>query len=92
MTEKDDEDRGVPCCAADAARRVTRIHVGPNLIGIVGFDRIMREVRELGPEDEEAARAELLKRVKIYNYVPPKAEEGYADALLREYKNRFKED
>jgi hypothetical protein len=81
-----DEDRCVAPCVADAARKVTRIGVGPNLIGIMEFRRIMDEVREMGPMDDEQTRWHLLKRTKAFNYVPPNAEDAYADAMLEEFR------
>lgn len=87
--EKDDEDRGVPCCVMDAARWVTKIRVGENNVGIMEFQTIMDEVREMGPMGDEEARSQLLRRLKHYNYVPPAAEDDYADAMLREFRNLY---
>ena len=54
--EDDDEDRGVPCCVLDTARWVTKIKVGKNNIGVTEFQRIIDEVLEMGPmEDEDEA-------------------------------------
>jgi hypothetical protein len=86
---KDEEDRGVPCCVADAARRVTKVRIGTNLVGIMEFRRIVDEVRAMGPMDEEETRAQLMRRTKIYNYVPPAAEEAYADAMLEEFAKMY---
>ncbi len=49
------------------------------------LDLVFAEVRDLGLTDEAAFGAELLKRVKVYNYVPPPAAEAYAAAVYREY-------
>jgi hypothetical protein len=84
----EDEDRGVPPCVADAARRVTKIRVAGNLIGIMEFDRVLREVEDLGPMEDTEVRKELIERTKKHNYIPPSSEEGYADALLVEFKKR----
>ena len=88
MGNEDDEERGVPPCMVDTSRRVTKVRVGPNLIGIMEFDQIMNDVLEMGPMDDEVTSLQLLTRVKRCNYVPPHAEEDYADALLAEFKKR----
>ena len=85
----DDEDRGVPCCVLDAARWVTKVRVGPNLVGIMEFAKIMDEVHAMGPMDDDERRVHLLKRTKTCNYVPSNAEDAYADAMLGEYHKLF---
>ena len=87
--KNDDEDRGVPCCVLDSARWVTKVRVGANLVGIVEFARIMDEVHAMGPMDDDERRAHLLKRTLTYNYVPPPAEDAYADAMLEEYRKLY---
>lgn len=80
-------DDKVPCCAADAARKVKRLTLASGAqVGIVGLEAILCEVKALGLTDEISIKAELLGRVKVRNYVPRKAEEEYADALYSEYK------
>jgi hypothetical protein len=91
MTE-DDDSRGVPCCAAEAARRVTKVRVGQNLVGILEFGRIMDEVQRMGPMGEEETKDQLLRRTKVYNYVPAKAENDYAEAMLREFEQVFDDE
>jgi len=49
------------------------------------LDHIFPEVREIELPDEKEIGRELLKRVKIYNYIPASAEEKYRIALLEEY-------
>jgi hypothetical protein len=79
------KNNDVPCCAADAMRRVKAVDVDGVTIGLAMLDLAFTEVRKLGLTDESAVRAELLKRVKVYNYVPPPAAEAYAAAVNREY-------
>ena len=74
-----------PCCVAEAMRRVTLIDVGETAIGLTMLDLVFAEVHRLGLTDDATVRAELLKRVKVYNYVPPPAEDAYAGAVYREY-------
>ncbi len=57
-------------------------------VGIMNLENILKEVAELKLTDAQAIRAELLKRVKVYNYVPPGAENEYSAALYQEYQRK----
>ncbi len=74
-----------PCCAADALRRIRQIEVNGIPTGITMLDESIREVKELGLTDEREVRVALMKKVKIYNYIPPGVQEAYTDAIMREY-------
>lgn len=74
------------CGAAEALRRVRQIEVGGVVIGITMPDDIVREVREMNLSTEKSIGDELLKRVKVCNYVPPRAEEQERTALVRAYR------
>ena len=77
-----------PCCAAAAARKIKRITVNGQAVGIAQLDDIFNKVAAMGlTSDEEIGRA-LLKEVKIYNYVPASKEEEYRNAVLEEYAKR----
>jgi hypothetical protein len=78
-----------PCCAAAAARMVKKLALPHGEVGIVNLEDILKEVADLKLVDSEAIKKELLKRVKIYNYVAPSAEADYSKALLGEYKRLF---
>ncbi|HUU76405.1 MAG TPA: hypothetical protein VMW63_10020 [Methanoregulaceae archaeon] len=75
-----------PCCAAEALRRIRRIDVDGVVVGIAMLDRVITDVREMSLIDKKRIAEELLKRVKIYNYVPRSAEEKYMKALMIEYE------
>lgn len=79
-----------PCCPAAAARMIKKLTM-PNgsQVGIVNLENILTEVAGLKLSDNEAIKKELLKRVKIYNYVAPSAEADYSKALLNEYEKLF---
>jgi hypothetical protein len=64
------------------------LSVGGKDVGISCLDDVMNEVLSMNIENEAEIKKELLSRVKDRDYVPPKAEEEYADALLVEYKKR----
>jgi hypothetical protein len=80
--------REKPCCPESAARKVRKLNVGGFLVGIAQLDEIIEEVANLGLKDSEEIGKQLLRRVKIYNYVPPGTEGEYIDALLKEYAKR----
>jgi hypothetical protein len=75
-----------PCCAAAAARMIKKLVLPSGEVGIVNLDNILKEVADLKLVDDNAIKKELLKRVKIYNYVASSADNEYSEALLREYK------
>jgi hypothetical protein len=75
-----------PCCAAAAARMMKKLVLPDGEVGFVNLDSILKEVADLKLVDDDAIRKELLRRVKIYNYVATSADNEYSEALLREYK------
>lgn len=76
-----------PCCAAAVIRDVRQLTLPDGCpVGVVKLERIINEVAELELLDSEAVSSQLLKRVKVYNYVAARAEADYADALLSEYR------
>ncbi len=82
--------REKPCCAAEALRRIRRVEVGEVVVGLAMLDDILAEIIDLGLSGETAIGDELLKQVKIYNYIPKEAESLYRAALLREYRDEVK--
>jgi len=78
------------CCPAAAARATKQLRLPDGFqVGIINLDTILREVAELKITDTETIKKELLKRVKIYNYVASSAEYDYSVALFREYRRQF---
>lgn len=73
-----------PCVCSSDKVTVRKIKIGGSNIGIAQLDQIINEVYELDLGEEEAAD-QLLKRVKVFNYVPPNAEEEYRRSLIKEY-------
>jgi len=74
-----------PCCAAEALRRIRQVDVGGVVVGIAMLDAIIEEVTAMNLPGEKETGDELMKRVKIYNYIPARAEEQYRRALVREF-------
>ena len=79
-----------PCCAAAAARMIKKLVLPRGEVGIVNLEGMLKEVADLKLVDDETIKKELLRRVKIYNYVAPGAEADYSNALLGEYKKLFR--
>ena len=79
-----------PCCAAAAARMVKKLTLPNGIqVGIVDLESIIKEVADLKLAADDAVKKELLKRVKIYNYVAPAVDNDYSEALLKEYKRQY---
>ena len=76
----------IPCCAADALRRIRQIPINGIPTGICMLDECIAEVKTQDLKSEPEIRAALLKRVKVYNYIPPNVEDEYARALFEEYR------
>ncbi|MGB9177332.1 MAG: hypothetical protein WCB46_11450 [Methanoregula sp.] len=75
-----------PCCATDALRRIRQIPINGLPTGICMLDECIAEVKLQQLPGEQEIRAALLKRVKVYNYIPPDIEEEYARALIEEFR------
>jgi hypothetical protein len=87
----DDKD-GYYCsiCGGIPPDKITtkRILIDGKETGIDHLDWIFSEVKKLNPDNDAVLAAELLKRVKEFNYVPTKKTEAYAAALIEEYRKR----
>jgi hypothetical protein len=75
---------GCSCCGPPPGTR--QIEIAGYLVGVVDLDRVLQEVRKLGPTDKEVIKEELLRRVKEKNYVPRAYEDHYREALWKEYR------
>ena len=79
-------DDNKPCCAADALRRIRQIPINGIPTGITMLDECIAEIKTQNLKSDSEIRVALLKRVKVYNYIPRNVEEEYARVLLEEYK------
>lgn len=75
-----------PCCAADALRRIRQVKINGIMTGISMLDESIAAVRADGLASDTAICEVFMKRVKVYNYVPPAAENHYAEALMEDYR------
>jgi hypothetical protein len=80
-----------PCCPAAAARMIRKLALpGGFEVGISNLESILKEVADLKLVNDETIKKELLKRVKIYNYVALGAEADYSEALLKAYNQQYR--
>jgi len=65
---------------------VKTISVGGGPVGVAGLEQIFEQVlSSQGADADDELKRELLRLVKIYNYVPPSHEDAYSDALWSEF-------
>ncbi len=85
-----DEQNGYYCtiCGGIPPDRISirQIPVSGIATGIDKLDWIIAEVKKLDLSDDLVITEELLKRTKVFNYVPTKKTAEYGEALLREYR------
>lgn len=75
-----------PCCAAEALRRIRQIPVNGIMTGITMLDESIADVKEQNPGSDAAIREALMKKIRIYNYIPPGVAEEYTRVILEEYR------
>ena len=76
----------IPCCAADALRRIRQIPVNGIMTGITMLDESIADVKGQNPGSDAVIREALMKKIRIYNYIPNGVEEAYMVALMEEYR------
>jgi len=75
-----------PCCAAEALRRIRQIPINGIMTGLTMLDESIADVKGQNLKTDTDIREALMKKIRIYNYVPRGVEEAYAHALMEEYK------
>ena len=75
----------IPCCAAEALRQIRPVSINGTTVGLAMLERIFAEVKALECTGPAEVKAELLNKVKVYNYVPQAASEVYTEAIYSEY-------
>ncbi len=81
---------GATCCGGPTIP-ITRVKLGGASVGLVALEPIFEQVYQQGHRDGAGVDEELLKAVKVYNFVPSSAEQSYKATLLEEY-SRFCRD
>ena len=78
----------IPCCAADALRRIRKIPIKGLSTGITMLDESIAAVKDLDLKNDSEIQETLMKKIRIYNYVPGGVEGEYARAIMEEYRKR----
>ena len=73
-------------CACASGISITQVEIGGVSVGLVALEPIFEQFYQEGRHDGPGLDEEILKTVKLYNYIPATAEELYKDALLEEYE------
>jgi len=63
-----------------------KIKIGDVEVGLVGLDEIFNEIRGLGIEGD-VLKEEILKKVKLYNWISERQENKIKSALFEAYKS-----
>jgi hypothetical protein len=79
----------IPCCAADALRQIP---VNGIMTGIPMLDESIAAVREQNPGNDSRISEALMKKIRVYNYIPPGVAEAYARAIMEDYKKVCQKD
>lgn len=73
-------------CACASGIPITQVEIDGISVGLVALEPIFEHFYQEGRQDALGLDEEILKTVKLYNYIPPTAEESYKAALLEEYE------
>lgn len=80
------KNNNIPCCAADALRRIRQLTINGLPTGITMLDESIAAVMDQGLNGDREIREALMKKVRVYNYVPAGVDEAYAQAVLEEFR------
>jgi hypothetical protein len=77
------------CCPKPIGKIIA---VGDFKAGIIGLEKIFKEIIDSGITDKDKIKDELLKLARKYdNYITANEERDYKDALLREFLKYYRE-
>ncbi len=72
-------------CSCGSGVPVTKVTISGRTVELVAFPLILQKFRDAGRGQDEGSIREVFEMVKIYNVVPPEAEDSYRDVVHREY-------
>ncbi len=78
------EMAGATCCGPSVP--ITQVNIEGVPVGLAALEPIFEQLYQQGRRDEPGLDEEILKSVKMYNYVPPSAEQLYQTSLMEEYE------
>lgn len=76
----------------DDTPRQRTLKIGGNPVGLCGLDAVLNRVAATPSMSEEAAIEAVYIEISRQNYIPPKSEALYREALRNEYKRRMGEE
>jgi hypothetical protein len=82
--EAQGEQRQATCLCGSGAP-VTNVTIDGRTVELMALPLIFRKFRAAGRGQDEEVIRELFATVKIYNAVPPEAEDRYREAVRHEY-------
>jgi hypothetical protein len=66
---------------------VMQIRIGDNLVGVVGLKQVMEAMADAySSQSDDEIGAEMIRRLSGMNYIPRRAGDLYAHALVREFR------
>jgi len=77
---------GEAVCSCGSGVSVTRLDILGKTVEVVALPLLLRQFREAGRPPDEATARDLFEQVKVYNAVPPVAEDAWREAILHEYE------
>ncbi len=72
-------------CSCGSGIPVRKVWIDGTPVTLIALPLIFEQFRQAGKQATDETARELLDTVKIYNPIPPEAEEVYSQALLREF-------
>jgi hypothetical protein len=81
---------GCSCCAPRVVKR-TLVNIGDATIGLVKLDRVFEELYNSKKSPNDVDGEEIVDLASFYNYIPADAVGAYAEALLEEYKEFYRD-
>jgi hypothetical protein len=73
-------------CACASGIPITQVKIGGVSVSLVALEPIFEQFYQEGQRDGPGLDEEILKTVKLYNYIPATVEELYKATLLEEYE------
>ena len=71
---------------------IRQVVVRGTKVGLTGLKRVFETVRDHGPGSDDELSARLVELARRSNYIPPRAEDAYREALLREFRRFMGEE
>ena len=84
LTEK--KVSGKPCCAAKATQQIRQVTIRGIIVGLFMVNSIFEKIASLNLSSDEQVQRNLLRQVRIYNYLPRPAGDAYAEAIMKKYR------